>query len=78
MSFMGMSDVESAHAQPHREEAGSISIPMTVGAALLAGVGMFGTAYWLITFRWEYFPCVGLVALGAYLLFTRATGADRA
>jgi hypothetical protein len=73
-----MSEAEAAHARTTKEPSGSISIPLTVGAAVIAGAGILGTAYWLITFRWELFPSVGVVALGAYLLFTRATGADRA
>jgi hypothetical protein len=73
-----MAATESAHARPAKEPTGSISVPLTIGAAIVCGLGMLGTAYWLITFRWELFPSVGVVALGAYLLFSRATGADHA
>ncbi|HYB63343.1 MAG TPA: hypothetical protein VEE86_02855 [Thermoplasmata archaeon] len=49
-----------------------------VGSSLLAGVGLLGMAYWLVTLRWLYFASVVPLIVGAYLLFTRATGPDRA
>ena len=58
--------------------AGRVSIPLTIVAALLGGVGIFGTFYWLLTLNWIYFPSVLLIAGGCYLLFTRVTGPDRA
>ncbi len=67
--------VAGAHAS---SSEGSVSVPRLVGAAVLAGVGLLGTIYWLITFRWLYFLSLGLLAGGAYLLFTRASGADHA
>ncbi len=66
---------EGAHAA---HSAGRVSIPLTIGAALLCGVGIFGTFYWLYTFDWLYFPSVLAIALGCYLLFTRITGPDHA
>jgi hypothetical protein len=49
-----------------------------IGAAVLCGLGLFGTFYWLLTFNWLFFPSVGVLMIGAYLLFTRVTGTDHA
>jgi hypothetical protein len=57
---------------------GSVSIPLTIAAAVLSGLGLWLIAYWLITFHWIYFVGVPILAVGAYLLFTRVTGPDRA
>jgi hypothetical protein len=67
---------EGGSAHPHVE--GSLSVPFLVLAALLIGVGLFGMAYWLVTFQWPYFASVIPLTLGAYMLFTRGTGSDRA
>ena len=56
----------------------SVSVPYLLLAAVLTGVGLFGMAYWLVTFDWLYFAAVIPLALGAYMLFTRGTGPDRA
>lgn len=58
--------------------AGRVSVPLIIAAAILCGLGLLGTAYWLLTLNWLLFPSVLVVALGAYLLFTRATGPERA
>ncbi len=50
----------------------------TIGAALLIGLGLMGVAYWLVTQSWLDFLGLVPLALGAYLLFTRGTGPDRA
>ena len=60
------------------EAPASLSVLTTVGSSVLAGVGLFGVIYWLITFRWLYFASLAPLAVGAYLLFTRATGPERA
>lgn len=65
------------HSAPDRSES-SLSVPFLVFAALLIGVGLFGMAYWLVTFEWLYFASVVPLVVGAYLLFTRGTGPDRA
>lgn len=73
-----MSEYRS-EASPAQTRAGhSLSVPFLVVAALLIGVGLFGMAYWLVTFQWVYFASVIPTALGAYMLFTRGTGPDRA
>jgi hypothetical protein len=56
----------------------SVSVPYLLLSAILAGVGLFGMAYWLVTFNWLYFASVIPLAVGAYMLFTRGTGPDRA
>ncbi len=73
-----MADPARASATRAEEPTGSVSVVLVVLTALLIGVGLLGTAYWLITFKWLYF--LGLVPLsaGAFLLFTRATGGDHA
>lgn len=58
--------------------APSLSVPYLVLSAVLAGVGLAGMAYWLVTFDWLYFASVIPLVLGAYMLFTRGTGPDRA
>jgi hypothetical protein len=67
-----------AVAEASSADGGHLSIPLTIGAAVIAGLGILLVAYWLITFRWIYFGGTVLVAGGAYLLFTRATGPDHA
>jgi hypothetical protein len=62
---------------PH-EGAGALSVTTIVGSAVLAGVGLLGMTYWLITFRWLYFASLVPLGVGAYLLFTRATGPEHA
>jgi len=61
-----------------REEPGALGVITIVGSSVLAGVGLFGVIYWLITFRWLYFASLAPLAVGAYLLFTRATGPEHA
>jgi len=61
-----------------RRSPGALLVLTIVGSAILAGAGLLGTFYWLITFRWLYFLSLGPLIVGAYLLFTRATGVDHA
>jgi hypothetical protein len=67
----------STAAHPH-PGAGAWSVATIVGSAVLAGVGLLGVTYWLITFRWLYFASLVPLGVGAYLLFTRATGPEHA
>ena len=55
-----------------------LSVPYLVLSAALCGVGLFGMALWLVTFKWAFFAAVIPLILGAYMLFTRGTGPDRA
>jgi Na+/proline symporter len=71
----GASVVERANVESTSDR---VSVPLVVVAAILCGLGLLGTAYWLVTLNWILFPSILLVALGAYLLFTRATGPERA
>ncbi len=73
-----MSETATTEGAPAAHRVGRVSIPLTIGAALVSGIGLFGTFYWLYTFNWLYFPSVLAVALGCYLLFTRITGPDHA
>jgi hypothetical protein len=73
--------MQSASATPtaHGSASGGAKLVLTiVGSAVLAGIGLLGMAYWLITFKWLYFASLVPLILGAYLLFTRATGVDHA
>jgi hypothetical protein len=73
--------MEEATATPRslRTAPGGARLVLSiVGSSVLAGVGLFGMFYWLLTFRWLYFASVVPLILGAYLLFTRATGVDHA
>jgi len=60
------------------EPRSALSVPMVVGSAVLAGVGILGTLYWLVTSSWLYFASLAPMIVGAYLLFTRVTGPDHA
>lgn len=67
---------KAAHPTPAPEA--SVSVPFIVLASVLCGLGLFGTAYWLVTFHWWAFLSLAPLIVGAYLLFTRGTGPDRA
>jgi len=69
------STARAAHLAASTRPATVLAI---VGSAVLAGVGLLGTMYWLLTQRWLYFASLAPLVAGAYLLFTRATGPDRA
>ncbi|HLM69896.1 MAG: hypothetical protein ACHQ0I_00755 [Candidatus Lutacidiplasmatales archaeon] len=73
-----MSEYGSKDPTAHSPTADSLSVPFLVLAAVLIGVGLFGMALWLLTFQWPYFASVIPLVLGAYMLFTRGTGPDRA
>jgi len=65
----------TAHGAPTAHRTPVLTI---VGSSVLSGIGLLGMAYWLVTLRWLYFASVVPLVVGAYLLFTRATGPDRA
>ena len=68
-----------ASARAHSDDStGRISVIVLIGAALLIGLGLLGVASWLIWFNWLDFLAIVPLILGAYLLFTRGTGPDRA
>ena len=58
--------------------ADRVSVPLVILSAILCGLGLLGTFFWLLTFNWLLFPSLAVVALGCYLLFSRATGPDHA
>ena len=62
----------------HPRTRSTLSIPFLVLSAVLCGVGIFGMAYWLLTQSWAWFASLLPLVVGAYLLFTRASGPDRA
>lgn len=68
----------SGESHAHEAGEGSLSVPFVLLAAALCGVGLFGMSYWLVTFYWPTFLSVVPLALGAWLLFSRGTGPDRA
>ncbi len=59
-------------------EISHVSVPWVVLAAVLCGLGIFLLIYWLIFFDWPAFSGVAFVLAGAFLLFNRRTGLDRA
>ncbi len=64
---------------PHRNESpGHLSIAYLLAAVALIGVGLFGITLWLVTQSWLDFAAVLPLVFGAYMLFTRGTGPDRA
>jgi len=73
-----MVEYHVAEGKRSESEAGSLSIPFLVLAAVLCGAGIFGMAYWLVTQNWLYFASVIPVIVGALMLFTRGTGPDHA
>jgi len=72
-----MSEFSSEDRTAPASTAGELSLAFLVLACLLIGAGIFGMAYWLVTFQWLYFASVIPLALGGYMLFTRGTGPDR-
>ncbi|MGI0131623.1 MAG: hypothetical protein ACREDK_00775 [Thermoplasmata archaeon] len=56
----------------------SLYLPFLVAAALLIGGGLFSAMFWLVTLQWVWFAGIGLLVLGALMLFSRRAGADRA
>ena len=73
-----MSEYPSGDRHEPAPATDSLSVPYLVLSAVLAGVGLSGMAFWLVTFNWLYFASVIPLVLGAYMLFTRGTGPDRA
>ena len=73
-----MSEFPSGGPHEHVSTSSSLSVPYLLLAAVLCGVGLFGMAYWLVTFNWVVFASLVPLVLGAYMLFTRGTGPDRA
>jgi len=79
---VSMSDAGHEHRAVESElttaETSHVSVPWVVLAAVLCGVGIFLIIYWLIYFVWPAFSGVVFVLAGAFLLFNRRTGLDRA
>ncbi len=79
---VSMSDAGHEHRAVESElttaESSHVSVPWVVLAAVLCGVGIFLIIYWLIYFVWPAFSGVVFVLAGAFLLFNRRTGLDRA
>jgi hypothetical protein len=74
-----MTGHETAHVSQDSFRASSRWILLLIGAAVLIGAGLLGTAYWLISaFSWLFFASLLAVVVGAYLLFTRASGPEHA
>jgi len=73
-----MSEYRSGHRHESHSTAAPLSLPFLVLSAVLCGVGLFGMALFLVTFKWLYFAAVIPLVLGAYMLFTRGTGPDHA
>ncbi len=73
-----MAEVASVPSAEHGTPKSSVSVPLVVLTGALCGVGLLGTAYWLLTLDWLYFLSLVPLTAGAVLLFSRATGADRA
>ncbi len=74
-----MTGHETAPVSNDTVRASSSWILLLIGAAVLTGAGLLGTAYWLISdFSWMFFASLIAVVVGAYLLFTRASGPEHA
>ena len=73
-----MSEYSTKDTAAASADTGSLSVPFLVLAGVLIGAGLFGMAYWLVTFQWLFFASVIPLTLGAVMLFLRGTGPDRA
>ncbi|HYB79582.1 MAG TPA: hypothetical protein VEG66_07490 [Thermoplasmata archaeon] len=73
-----MSEYPSGDRHESSPSLTPLSIPYLVLSAVLCGVGLFGMALFLVTFKWLFFAAVIPLVLGAYMLFTRGTGPDHA
>jgi uncharacterized membrane protein len=73
-----MSGYRVAERSHSGESEDRISVPTVIAIALLCGVGLVGVAYWLLTQNWLYFAALIPLIGGAFLLFTRLSGPDRA
>lgn len=56
----------------------SLSLPFLVLSTILIGVGLFSAMEWLVTFSWAWFAGLGLLVIGAIMLFSPRAGSDRA
>jgi hypothetical protein len=73
-----MSGYRVAEGSHPEESEDRVSVPAVIAIALLCGVGLVGVAYWLVTQNWLYFAALVPLIGGAFLLFTRLSGPDRA
>jgi fatty acid desaturase len=73
-----MSGYPVAEGSRAEERAERVSVPLVIAVALMCGVGLVGVSYWLLTQNWWFFAALLPLIGGAYLLFTRVTGPDRA
>ena len=69
---------ETAHVGHSERSLGARTVLAITGAAILVGLGLASTAYWLITGEWAFFGGVAAVVVGGLLLFSRLSGPDRA
>ncbi len=73
-----MTDLPTASSAEDASSDGEVSVPWVILTGLLIGLGLIGTAYWLVTLQWLYFLALAPLSIGAVLLFTRATGREHA
>ena len=67
----------SSHGPSNASHADPLSIPYLVAASVLIGAGIFTIFVWITSFAWPYFSGVFLLAIGALMLFSPRSGADR-
>jgi hypothetical protein len=73
-----MDAVAVASAGGRTDGSGALATLPTVGSSVLAGAGLFGMIYGLLTFRRPYLASLTPLTAGAGLLLGRATGPERA
>ncbi len=78
MAGYGEAHAGGTHRAHGKHPGGPISIGWTVLAAAIIGAGMFLIFYWLYTFNLEWSWGIGLVLIGALMLFSPRAGADSA
>ncbi len=67
-----------SHPGAGKHRGGPINVGWVVLAALIIGAGMFLILYWLYTFNLEWAWGIGLVLVGALMLFSPRAGANSA
>lgn len=71
-----MAGYGAARGSTSHGETSPISLAWVILAALVAGVGVFLVALWLITFNWLFFPGAIIVAISMVMFLSPRMGLD--
>jgi hypothetical protein len=78
MVMHGYGDSGRVHGHEDEERHPHASVLFVILASIVAGVGLFLTLIWVITFQWIYFVGIVLMAVGFLMFFSQQMGPDRA